>query len=58
VAAGQLAAVVPDPRGWHPLPRTPTRRRYRRLRLRTDKDDQMHDVFLKLAVCLICLGFL
>jgi transposase len=32
--------------------------RYRRLRLRTDRDDQMHDAFLKVAVCLICLGFL
>jgi transposase len=32
--------------------------RFRRLRLRTDRDDQMHDAFLKLAVCLICLGFL
>mgnify|MGYP006149333147 CR=1 FL=1 len=32
--------------------------RYRRLRLRTDRDDRMHDAFLKLAVCLICLGFL
>lgn len=32
--------------------------RYRRLRLRTDWDDRMHDAFLQLAVCLICLGFL
>lgn len=32
--------------------------RYRRLRLRTDKDGRMHDAFLKLAVCPICVGFL
>ena len=32
--------------------------RYRRLRLRTDRDDRMHDAFLKVAMCLICLGFL
>src|ERR1043166_6870536 len=32
--------------------------RYRRLRLRTDRDDRMHDAFLQLAVCLICFGFL
>jgi len=32
--------------------------RYRWLRLRTDWDGRMHDAFLKLALCLICLGFL
>jgi transposase len=32
--------------------------RYRRLRLRTDRSDGMHDAFLKLATCLICFGFL
>lgn len=32
--------------------------RYRRLRLRTDRGDRMHDAFLKLATCLICLRFL
>ena len=32
--------------------------RYRRLRLRTDQDDRMHDAFLKLALCLICFNFL
>jgi transposase len=32
--------------------------RYRRLRLRTDRDDGMHNAFLQLAVCLICFGFL
>ena len=32
--------------------------RYRRLRLRTDRDDRMHDAFLQLAVCVICFGFL
>jgi transposase len=32
--------------------------RYRRLRLRTDRDDRMHDAFLTLAVCVICVGFL
>jgi transposase len=33
-------------------------RRYRRLRLRTDRSDGMHDAFLKLATCLICFSFL
>jgi transposase len=32
--------------------------RYRRLRLRTDRQTQVHDGFLKLALCLICFGFL
>jgi transposase len=32
--------------------------RYRRLRPRTDRSDRMHDAFLKVAMCLICLGFL
>jgi transposase len=32
--------------------------RYRRLRLRTDWDTRMHNAFLKLALCLICFGFL
>lgn len=32
--------------------------RYRRLRVRTDRGERMHDAFLQLAVCLICLGFL
>ena len=32
--------------------------RYRRLRLRTDWDINMHDAFLKLATCVICFNFL
>jgi transposase len=32
--------------------------RFRRLRLRTDRSDGMHDAFLKLATCLICFSFL
>lgn len=32
--------------------------RYRRLRLRTERDGRMHDAFLKLATCLICFSFL
>jgi transposase len=31
---------------------------FRRLRLRTDRDDRMHDAFLKLATCVICFHFL
>lgn len=31
---------------------------YRRLRLRTDWDDRMHNAFLRLAICIICFGFL
>src|SRR5215204_2521032 len=31
--------------------------RFRRLRLRTDRDDRMHDAFLTLAVCLICFNY-
>jgi transposase len=32
--------------------------RDRRLRVRTDRDHRMHDAFLKLALALICFGFL